>query len=274
MPAECRMAERATDLSSVEYTTSRGANALEHSWQSRLRVVIITDDNAFRRLCEEVITDGAVVVLDGAAFLSAHAPRTKDRPDIVIVDARAVSHIALQVRRMRRQSQTTTILVSNVRDEHDCVLLLDEGADDACMSWSASFGARVRASVRRVRAWNTDLRVAIGDVVLDREHRRVWCAGNRLHLAPREYDLLLDLFNHAPRTVAKMELSVRLWRRATAREMRTTAVYIHYLRAKLAHSSAVQIQTVRNVGYALVRAVHDHDPLLSFSPPRQAREPR
>lgn len=274
MPAEFRMAERVIGLSSAECAASRRANALELSWQSRLRVEIVTDDNTFKSLCEKLITDGAVVVLSDGEFLPTDAARTRDRPDIVIVDARAVSHLALKVRRMRRRSETTTILVANVRDEHDCVLLLEEGADEACMSWSATFGARVRANVRRVRAWNSDLRVAIGDVVLDREHRRVWCAGDRVQLAPREYDLLLDLFDHAPCTVEKRALSVRLWGRATATEMKTTAVYIHYRRAKLTRSSAVQIQTVRNIGYALVRAANEQEALLSFSGPRNAGEPR
>lgn len=232
-------------------TTARAA--LERSWLTRIRTLVVTGDPDFAAVCRRIVSEGSLLVHGDIEAHSGHDQGTFADADIVILDARAVPHVALHVRRIRRLSQTSAVLVAYARDTRETERLLMEGADEAFRTPSRSFDIRVRASVRRTRAWNSDLRVALGDVVLDREHRRVWCAGLRVHLAPREYDLLVQLFNYAPRVVERRDLSLRLWGNMRARDLKTTAVYIHHLRAKLAGSTAVRIETVRNLGYALVR---------------------
>jgi len=240
--------------------TTLATDALERSWLARIQTLVITDDVTFEATCRRLVDDGVLYARSDTEAFGAEQGRVCERADVVIIDARAVQHVALRVRSMRRRSESVAILVANARDERECERLLNEGADEACMPSSPCFHARVRTSVRRMRAWNSGLRVAIGDVVLDRERRRVWCAGQQMRLAPREYDLMLQLFDSAPRVVEKRELALRLWGEARARELNTTAVYIHYLRAKLAESEAVRIATVRSVGYALVRRLRNAEP--------------
>lgn len=175
-----------------------------------------------------------------------------DLPDIVVIDAASLPDGKLQLRRVRRRWRTTAILVANALDEHECQQFIDEGADDACGAGSRMLLTRLQALARRARALNGDLRVALGDVVIDREHRRAWCAGTPVRLTPREFDVLLVLFEHAPEAVEKHQIAAAVWASGRDRTANAIEVYIGYLRRKLRRSACLELQTQRNHGYALV----------------------
>ena len=173
-------------------------------------------------------------------------------PDVVVIDAASLPDGTVQLRRVRRRWRTTAILVANAPDESACQHFIDEGADDSCVVGSRMLHTRLHALARRARALNGDLRVAMGDIVIDREHRRAWCAGIPVRLTPREFDLLLVLFERAPHVVEKDEIAAVVW---TGRQERTTnaiEVYVGYLRRKLQGSTCLELRTRRNYGYALV----------------------
>ena len=172
--------------------------------------------------------------------------------DIVIVDCLTVDDISRRLRLLRCRWPTCGILVINVPSEQQCMHLLDDGADDACTATSPALTPRLHALARRARTLNAESRVAFGDVVVDREHRRVWCALREVFLSPREYDLLLRLFNIAPNAVPKEVLADALCHDTQAAQKNTIEVYVGYLRRKLQHSRTVGISTVRNIGYALM----------------------
>jgi DNA-binding response OmpR family regulator len=174
-----------------------------------------------------------------------------DPPDVVVIDVASLADGKLQLRRVRRWWRTAAILVVNALDDAECEQFIDEGADDACTTGSRMLRTRLHALARRARALNGDLRVALGDVVIDREHRRAWCAGAPVKLTPREFDLLLVLFEHAPEPVEKQRIAAAVW--ASGRgTTNAIEVYIGYLRRKLQRSAYLELRTQRNHGYALV----------------------
>ena len=173
-------------------------------------------------------------------------------PDVVVLDAASLLDAKLQLRRVRRRWRTAAILVANAPDEDECQQYIDEGADDACATGSRLLRTRIQALARRARALNGDLRVALGDIVIDREHRRAWCAGMLVALTPREYDLLLILFERAPEPVEKHEIAAAVWANGRDRTTNAIEVYVGYLRRKLQRSKCLELRTQRNVGYALV----------------------
>jgi two-component system response regulator TctD len=175
-----------------------------------------------------------------------------DPPDVVVIDAASPPEGNLQLRHLRRRWRTSAILVANALDENECEQFIDEGADDACTSGSRMLRTRIQALARRARALNGDLRVALGDVVIDREHRRAWCAGTPVKLTPREFELLLVLFERAPEAVEKHELAAAIWTSGQDRTANAIEVYIGYLRRKLRRSLCLELRTQRNRGYALV----------------------
>ena len=172
-------------------------------------------------------------------------------PDVVVIDAVALPDGRHQLRRVRRQWRTAAILVANALDENECQQYIDEGADDACVIGSRMLRTRLQSLARRARALNGDLRVALGDIVIDREHRRTWCAGRPVDLTPREFDLLLVLFEFAPDAVERHQIAAAVWAGGRNRTANAMEVYIGYLRRKLQRSTCLELRTQRNYGYAL-----------------------
>jgi DNA-binding response OmpR family regulator len=171
--------------------------------------------------------------------------------DVVVLDYPCVCDISRRIRILRSRWPMSGIIVLNVPDIRECGSLLDEGADDACTRSSHLVVERLHALMRRARTLNVGFRSAVGDVVVDREHRRVWCAAREVPLSVKEYDVLLCLFDHSPRIVAKSTLATIVWHSDSPPRRNTVEVYVGYVRRKLATSRTVRIRTVRGTGYLL-----------------------
>jgi DNA-binding response OmpR family regulator len=175
-----------------------------------------------------------------------------DRPDVVIVERALLGDCGVALRRIRQRRLTATVVVTGARDLADVEHLLDCGADDAIPDGSPVLRARLGAAVRRARALNASLRVAVGDIVYDRERRLVVCAGSIVRLTRTEEALLDCLFNYMPRPVTVADLSAFVWGgEMTPARRNLVHVYVGYLRRKLGGSRQMEIRTVRGMGYEL-----------------------
>jgi DNA-binding response OmpR family regulator len=177
--------------------------------------------------------------------------RGPDPYDVVVLDYSCVCDISRRIRILRSRWPMSGIIVLNVPGVRECASLLDEGADDACTRSSHLVVERLHALMRRARTLNAGFRSAVGDVVVDREHRRVWCATREVLLSVKEYDVLLCLFDHSPRVVPKSTLATIVWHGDSPPNRNTVEVYVGYVRRKLAASRLVRIRTVRGTGYML-----------------------
>ncbi len=218
-------------------------------------VMVISADPHFIATHVRVLADDWTTV-EAPAVGTARSPVLLDvevkSPDVIVLDRRSIPEPARRMRNARRRFPTSAILVANARDDAECLSYLNEGADDACAADSPAYEARLHAMARRARALNADMRVVLGDLVVDREHRRLWCSGKELALAAREFDVFLCLFQCAPRAVDKESLSVFVWGEEARPRTNTVEVYIGYLRRRLSTSRRVSIETIRGTGYALV----------------------
>jgi DNA-binding response OmpR family regulator len=214
------------------------------------KIALASGDPALVALIERTLVDEGTEVVRFSPDACLHPAESLVQPDVMLLDRATVAEIGRRMRLVRRRWPTTPIVILSARDETDCARLLDEGADDACVAGSAVLPSRLHAIARRARALNADRRVAVGDVVLDRAHRRVWCAGDEVSLSPREYDVLSCLVHYAPRVVGRQTLADFVWG-VTAPLPNTVEVYVGYLRRKLSRSKEVAIETVRRAGYLL-----------------------
>ena len=213
----------------------------------------MSNDAALIALIERTLVDEGTQVVRLGYDAGIPAERAEPQPAVVLLDRATLSDIGRRMRLARRRWPTTPIVVLSARDDTDCARLLDEGADDACVVRSPLLPSRLHAIARRARMLNADKRIAVGDVVLDREHRRVWCAGDEVNLSPREYDVLSCLVHYAPRVVGRQTLTEFVWGVTTTARPNTVEVYVGYLRRKLARSREVAIETVRRAGYLLAQ---------------------
>lgn len=205
--------------------------------------------------CAHALTDA---LYDEATTVRRYTPsaigtlHTEDweRPDVLVLDRTAVGEIGREIRRLRRRWPTLHVAIVNARDDADVEGLLDAGADDVVAKDSGLLRARLQAMTRRARTANAGARIAIGDVVFDREARRVWCNGAEVPMTPRECAVVDCLFWYAPSAVDVDTLANFVWGDAAVADRRNLIdVYIGYVRRKLGASRTVELRTIRGVGY-------------------------
>jgi two-component system OmpR family response regulator/two-component system response regulator QseB len=133
----------------------------------------------------------------------------------------------------------------------DRVRGLDIGADDYVVKPVDldELAARLRALVRRAHG-QVQERLVAQDVVLDPAARSVTQAGLAVVLSTREFDLLQVLMLGAGRVLSREQIEQQLYSWGREVESNAVEVHVHHLRRKL---GAALIQTVRGVGYMLVR---------------------
>jgi DNA-binding response OmpR family regulator len=153
---------------------------------------------------------------------------------------------------IRQAGVTLPVLVLTARDAvPDRIRGLDLGADDYVVKPVDlhELAARLRALVRRAHGQPQD-RLRALDVELDPAARSVTLAGQPVTLSTREFDLLHALMLAAGRVLTREQLEQQLYSWGQEVDSNTVEVHIHHLRRKLRPDL---IQTVRGVGYGLVR---------------------
>lgn len=176
--------------------------------------------------------------------------RTWERPDVVIIDPCVLRRPDRVVKRLRQRWPTLNVAIVDARDHGDVVTLLDAGADEVIVAGSLELRSCLRAIRRRAQRLNAGARVAIGDVVFDREAQRVWCAGAEVFLTRRELAVVDCLFWHSPEPVSRKALAGFVWGNpAVARDSTLVDVYIGSVRRKFRGSRSVVLRTVRGIGY-------------------------
>jgi two-component system OmpR family response regulator/two-component system response regulator QseB len=153
---------------------------------------------------------------------------------------------------VRRAGVTLPVLVLTARDAvPDRIRGLDTGADDYVVKPVdlAELAARLRALVRRAHGQPQE-RLVAQDIVLDPAARVVTQAGEPVALSGREFDLLHALLLNTGRVLSREQLEQHLYSWGQEVESNAVEVHVHHLRRKL---GSALIQTVRGVGYTLVR---------------------
>jgi two-component system OmpR family response regulator len=215
--------------------------------------VVVVADDADSQLIESLLRDeNTAITRQPWPSDPADSAAPWNRPDVVILDGSSPDEANRRMRYLRHRWPTLLIAVVNASDDAVIAGLLDAGADDAIMRGASVLGARLHAVTRRARTINAGSRIAVGDIVFDREAHRVWCAGQEVQMTPREFAMLDCMFWNAPRPVGPITLADFVWgdaEAASGARRSVVEVYIGYLRRKLAASRSVIIRTVRGKGY-------------------------
>jgi class 3 adenylate cyclase/DNA-binding winged helix-turn-helix (wHTH) protein len=112
---------------------------------------------------------------------------------------------------------------------------------------------------RTVRGKGSCLLYTFGDCVLDTNLFAVQRAGQRRHLRPKVFQLLLYLVVHRDRVISKQELSEQVWAGRFISDA-TLESHIRLVRQAVGDSGRAQclIQTLYGHGYRFIGAVEEH----------------
>jgi DNA-binding response OmpR family regulator len=183
-------------------------------------------------------------------------------PDLIIMDIlmpRLDGREAL--RRLRQAGDwTPVILLTQVGESTERAMALEEGADDYLNKPfdPHELVARIRAVLRRSRPGQPSLaaarRLACGDLMLDRQSRRVYRGRAELRLTPKAVALLEYLMTHADELLTRERLLDSVWGWDYPTGTRTVDTRIAELRRVLDDDPAQPryIETVPGQGYRFV----------------------
>jgi DNA-binding response OmpR family regulator len=170
------------------------------------------------------------------------------KPDLVLLgDAGALDE-------WRERDVPVIVLGQTYADAVDRVRAFDRGCDDfvARPFHYDELVARIRAVLRRASPTLRD-RLAAGEIVIDRATRRVTVGANSVHLAAKEYELLVQLASDPSRVFTKEQLLREVWGFRSLGRTRTLDSHASRLRRKLTHAGAGPcVVNVWGVGYRLL----------------------
>ncbi|HEX7874874.1 MAG TPA: response regulator transcription factor [Sphingobium sp.] len=162
------------------------------------------------------------------------------------------------LRRWRAEGNRVPVILLTALDGiEDRVEGLEAGADDHIGKPFAmtELLARLHAIGRRSLVTASAARLEEAGLVLDVLKRELRHHGRLVALQPRELHILEELMRHAGQPVTRAMLLEKIWGFHFEPQTSLVETHISRLRSKLADSGVTaSIQTVRNVGYRLVRA--------------------
>lgn len=235
-------------------TVARPRERLDRVPRMAAGILIVEDDRNIGNLVRQYLErDGYRVWLvrsgeEGLAELE------RQRPDLVVLDVGLPGIDGFEVCRRVRASGETPVIMLTARDEEvDRVLGLELGADDYVPKPFSprELVARVKAVLRRTQPRPPSDVLSLGGVELKRGAREATCSGAALDLTMKEFDLLACFLGHAGLALTREQLLEQVWGLEFPGGTRTVDQHVAQLRAKL--GGALTIETLRGVGYKLVR---------------------
>ena len=188
---------------------------------------------------------------DGTAANSAIALVV---PDLVLLDAGLPDIDGFELcRSVREKHRELPIVLVTARDaEIDIVVGLDAGANDYITKpFSMNILlARVRAHLRNTESVDPDMPLEVGTLRVDPAAFVATVDGEPVELRRREFELLVLLLREAGRVVTRERLLAEIWDLHWESSTKTLDMHVMTLRRKL--GDAIEIATVRRVGYRLV----------------------
>jgi len=221
------------------------------------RVLVVDDEPQIHRFLKPaLVASGHEVesVEDGASAIRRAATWG---PDVILLDLGLPDMDGKEVIRAIREWSKTPIVILSARDrESEKIAALDLGADDYV---NKPFGvgellARLRAALRHAAAADgEETAVATGGLVVDTVRRLVSRDGERIHLTPKEYDLLHVLARNVGKVVTQKHLLSAVWGASLSADAQYLRVLVSQLRQKIDLPPPVPslIETEAGVGYRL-----------------------
>ena len=220
------------------------------------KILLVEDEVKLSRFVElELQHEGYIVdkAFDGRSGLEM---AENGEYDLLLLDVMMPGMSGLELlRRMRKQSNVPTILLTARDAVADKVTGLDMGADDYVTKpfEIEELLARIRAALRK-RATPDQASVLLksGQLTLDPDRYIAEYASEPIELTHREFSLLKALMENKGIVLSREVLLERVWGYSYMGETNVVDVYIRYLRQKIDDKFRVKlIHTVRGVGYAL-----------------------
>lgn len=221
------------------------------------KILVVDDDEKICQILSLYLRSKGYEVFTCQSGSKAITSFEEFSPDLVLLDVMLPGMDGWEIlKRIRKVSNAPVIMLTAKGDTTDRVQGLDCGADDYVVKPfdSKELIARIRAVMRRSgQPEEIEKHIIIGSLDVDTNNRVVYVDGNRIELAPKEFDLLCYFIHNNGKVLTRGQLLDDVWGFEFYGDSRTVDVHVKRLRDKLGQSDFWSIRTVWRVGYKFER---------------------
>jgi two-component system KDP operon response regulator KdpE len=199
-------------------------------------ILVVDDELQIRRVLRATLSGNGYDVVEAKSGEEAVQAVLQEHPDLILLDVNMPGMNGLEACSKIRLSFDGPIIMVTVRNsEQDKISALDSGADDYVVKPFAmgELLARIRAALRRFSCEEPIPRIELPGLSIDLEKRIVEVRGERVHLTPKEFDVLRLLVIHQGKPLTHKRLLQTVWGPDHGGETENLRVVITQLRKKI-----------------------------------------
>jgi len=217
-------------------------------------LLVVDDEPQIRRVLQTTLLNAGYDVVEAKNGQEGIERVLQERPDLILMDFNLPDMTGLEACRKIRLSFTGPIIMVTVRkSERDKIDALDSGADDYIVKpfVMGELLARVRAALRRSTPDLPLPKIETPELTVDIEKRAVAVHGERVHLTPREFNVLRLLVTEHGKSLTYRKILQAVWGPDYGEETENLRVVINQLRKKIEKDPAHPcfIMTEHWIGY-------------------------
>jgi two-component system KDP operon response regulator KdpE len=203
---------------------------------NKATILVVDDESQIRRVLRATLSSNGYDVVEAKDGREAIDMVIRERPDLILLDVNMPGMSGLEACSKIRLSYEGPIIMVTVRNsEQDKVVALDAGADDYVVKPFAigELLARIRAVFRRFSSEEPLPKIETPELSIDLERRIVDVRGRRVHLTPKEFDVLRTLVIQQGKPLTHKRVLQTVWGPDYGEETENLRVVINQLRKKI-----------------------------------------
>ena len=217
-------------------------------------LLLVDDEPQIRRVLQTTLVQAGYGVILAKNGQEGFDTVVREHPDLVLLDMNLPDMSGFDACKMIRVSFAGPILMVTVRNSvRDKIDALNAGADDYIVKPFAmgELLARVQAALRRSSAEQPLPRIETSELTVDLEMRMVNVRGDRVHLTPKEFDVLRLLVIDQGKPVTYRKILQMVWGPEYGEETDLVRVIVKEIRKKIEKDPAHPhyIVTEPRIGY-------------------------
>jgi two-component system KDP operon response regulator KdpE len=199
-------------------------------------ILVVDDEPQIRRVLRATLSSNGYEVIEAQSGQEAIEMVVTERPELILLDVNMPGMNGLEACNKIRMAFDGPIIMVTVRNtERDKIAALDAGADDYVVKPFAigELLARIRAALRRSNPEESLAGIELAELSINFEKRTLDVRDVRVHLAPKEFEVLRLLVIHQGKPVTYKRLLQTVWGPDHGGETESLRVVISQLRKKI-----------------------------------------